>query len=64
MPLSTSISNVLKKHGPEPVLHINSYIFVSSTFGKGKALFYLLTKITTTRAGEFFRLPFFLKAEE
>jgi hypothetical protein len=48
----------------EPVLTINSHIFVSGTFGKGKDLFYLLTKTTTIRAGELFRLPFFLKAEE
>jgi hypothetical protein len=48
----------------EPVLTINSHIFATGTFGKGKALFYLLTKTTTIRAGELFRLPFFLKAEE
>ncbi len=46
------------------MLTINSYIFASSTLGKGSSLFYLLTKTTTIRAGDLFRLPFFLKAEE
>jgi hypothetical protein len=45
-PPGTSIGICVYKHGIEPVENYNSHIFVYSTFGKGKSLFYLLTKTT------------------
>ena len=44
------------------MLNYNSHIFVFSTLGKGKSLFYLLTKTTTNQAGDSESPAFFMAA--
>lgn len=61
-PTNTLRSASVTKHEFGPVLNNNSHIFVTSTFGKGNALFCVLTKTTTILAGDFITC-FFLFAK-